>query len=190
MKWQNHQIATGFIVYAATNDALMVAASILGAVLPDRVEGQPPKESKSYWKWRKNHRTWSHYPPLYFLLLAFAQVAKIYLQSPIAEIFLNLISYVLIGALLHIAEDGICGKVPILSTQKKHGLKLFKVGSFGEYICTGLIVLGCVAFSFSGVLDEEYQISEKISQFEQIVQIKQIDTETTFERLKGILENF
>ena len=181
MKWQNHQIATGFIVYAATNDALMVAASILGAVLPDRVEGQPPKESKAYWKWRKNHRTWSHYPPLYFLFLAFAQVVKMYLQSPIAEIFLNLISYVLIGALLHIAEDGICGKVPILSTQKKHGLKLFKVGSVGEYICTGLIVFGCVAFSFSGVLDEEYKISERISQFEQI------HRNTTFEKLKNIL---
>lgn len=179
MKWQNHHIATGFIVYAATDDALMVAASILGAVLPDRVEGQPPKESKAYWKWRKNHRTWSHYPPLYFLLLAIAQGLKIYLQSPIAEIILNLFSYVIIGALLHIAEDGICGKVPILSTKKKHGLKLFKVGSTGEYICTWLIVFGCVAFSFSGVLDEEYKLSERFSQ---------IDTETTFERLKDILE--
>ena len=180
MKWQNHQIATGFIVYAATNDALMVAASICGAVLPDRVEGQPPKESKAYWKWRKSHRTWSHYPPLYLLLLALLQVAKIYFQSPVAEIICNLFSYVLIGALLHIAEDGICGKVPILSTKKKHGLKLFKVGSIGEYICTGLIVCACVAFSFSDVLNEEYQLQEKFSQFENI------NTETTFERLKEI----
>lgn len=160
MKWQNHQIATGFIVYAATNDALMVAASIAGAVLPDRVEGQPPKESKAYWKWRKKHRTWSHYPPLYFLLLAVAQGLKIYLQNPIAEIVLNLFSYVLIGALLHIAEDGICGKVPILSTKKKHGLKLFKVGSWGEYVCTGLIVCACVAVSFSGVLVEHYNLRD------------------------------
>ena len=180
MKWQNHQIATGFIVYAATNDALFVAASIFGSVLPDRVEGQPPKDSTAYWKWRKNHRTWSHYPPLYFLLLAFAQVAKIYFQNPIAEIICNLVSYTLIGALLHIAEDGICGKVPILSTKKKHGLKLFKVGSFGEYVCTGLIVCACVAFSFSDVLNEEYQLQEKFSQFENI------NTETTFERLKEI----
>lgn len=184
MKWQNHQIATGFIVYAATNDALMVAASIFGAVLPDRVEGQPPKNDKAYWKWRRNHRTLSHYPPLYFLMLALAQVAKIYYPNPIAEIFLNILSYTLIGALLHIAEDGICGKVPILSTKKKHGLKLFKVGSFGEYICTALIVLGCVAFSFSGVLDEEYQLREKFSQFEQM------HRDTTFEKLKKILGEF
>ena len=182
MKWQNHQITTGFIVYAATNDALTVAASIMGAVLPDRVEGQPQKESKAYWKWRKNHRTWSHYPPLYFLLLVFVQIVNAYFQNPVAEIFLNLISYVLIGALLHIAEDGICGKVPILSTKKKHGLKLFKVGSAGEYICMGFIVLACIVFSFSGVFDEEYNISEKFSQVEQ-----KINTDTTFERLKKIL---
>lgn len=182
MKWQNHQISTGFIVYAATNDALFVAASIVGAVLPDRVEGQPPKESKAYWKWRKNHRTWSHYPPLYFLFLALLQVVKMYMQSPIAEIFLNLISYVLIGALLHIVEDGICGKVPILSTKKKHGLKLFKVGSWQEYFCTGLIVLSCVIFSYLEVFDEEYQLREKFSQFEDI------NVETTYERLKDILE--
>ena len=180
MKWQNHQITTGFIVYAATNDALFVAASIFGAVLPDRVEGQPPKESKAYWQWRKNHRTWSHYPPLYFLLLAFTQIVKIYFQNPVADIVLNIFSYILIGALLHIAEDGICGKVPILSTKKKHGLKIFKVGSFGESVCTGLIVCACVAFSFSSVLNEEYQLQEKFSQFENI------NTETTFERLKEI----
>ena len=184
MKWQNHQIATGFIVYAATNDALFVAASIAGAVLPDRVEGQPPKDSNAYWKWRKNHRTWSHYPPLYFLFLALAQVAKMYLQSPVADIILNLTGYVLIGALLHIVEDGICGKVPILSTKKKHGIKLFKVGSVGEYLCTGLIVCACVAFSFGSVLDSEYQLREKFSQFEQ----KHIDT--TYERLKQILGGF
>lgn len=187
MKWQNHQIATGFIVYAATNDALMVAASILGAVLPDRLEGNPPQESKAYWKWRKSHRTWSHYPPLYFLLLALAQVGKMYFQNPILEIILNLVSYIFVGALLHIAEDGICGKVPILSTKKKHGLKLFKVGSWGEYVCTGLIVCGCIAFSFSSVIDEEYNISERFSQIEQI---KNINTETTFERLKKILGVF
>lgn len=152
MKWLNHQIATGFIVYAATNDALFVAASVAGAVLPDKVEGSPPKESKAYWKWRKKHRTLSHYPPLYFLLLIIAHVAKIYLQNPLAEIILNIASYILIGALLHIAEDALCGKVPILSTKKKHGLKLFKVGSWRENIFTALIICASVAYSFRGYL--------------------------------------
>ena len=155
MKWINHQITTGFIVYAATNDALAVAASIAGAVIPDKVEGAPPKENSAYWKWRKKHRTLSHYPPLYFFLLALAQGVKLYFQNPIAEIILNILSYVLIGALLHIAEDGICGKIPIFSTKKKHGLKLFKVGSTGEYFWTFLIVAGCVAFSFREILNAE-----------------------------------
>ena len=116
----------------------------------------------------------------YVVTLSAVVFFTFYFQSPVAEIICNLVSYTLIGALLHIAEDGICGKVPILSTKKKHGLKLFKVGSFGEYVCTGLIVCACVAFSFSDVLNEEYQLQEKFSQFENI---------TTFERLKEIFRS-
>ena len=59
---------------------------------------------------------------------------------------------------MHIAEDGICGKVPILSTKKKHGLKLFKVGSAGEYFCSFLIVAACVAFSFREILNAEINL--------------------------------
>lgn len=148
MKWINHQIVTGFIIYAATNDALFVASGIFGAVIPDKVEGSPPKESSAYWKWRKNHRTWSHYPPIYFLLIAAAQFAKNFYPDPAVEIILNLITYALVGALLHIAEDGICGKVPIFTPHKKHGIKLFKVGSFGEYFCSALIIFVCLFYRF------------------------------------------
>ncbi len=170
MKWINHQITTGFIVYAATNDALAVAAGIAGAVIPDKVEGSPPKESTAYWKWRKKHRTWSHFPPLYFFLLIIVQGVNFYFKNPIAEILCNLLSYILIGALLHIAEDGICGKVPIFSTKKKHGLKLFKVGSTGEYFWTFLIVTACVAFSFREILNAEINLT----QFIQNINIKEI----------------
>ena len=148
MKWINHQIVTGFIIYAATNDALFVASGIVGSVLPDRVEGSPPKENKAYWKWRKKHRTWSHYPPIYLLLIAAAQFAKNFYADPTVEIILNLIIYALVGALLHIAEDGICGKVPIFTPHKKHGIKLFKVGSFGEYFCSALIIFCCLFYRF------------------------------------------
>ena len=110
MKWINHQIVTGFIVCTVTNDALFTASSIVGAVIPDRVEGSPPKDSSAYWKWRKKHRTWSHYPPIYLALIAAAQVAQDYYLEPTLAFALNLITYALVGALLHIAEDGICGK--------------------------------------------------------------------------------
>ena len=148
MKWINHQIVTGFIVYAATDNALFVASSIIGAVIPDRVEGSPPTESAAYWKWRKNHRTWSHYPPLYLGLMAAAQIAIEYFQNPKIELALSLLIYALVGALLHIVEDGICGKVPVFTPRRKHGIKLFTVGSWREYFFAGLIVVGCLLFRY------------------------------------------
>lgn len=146
MKWINHQIVTGFIVCTATDDALFTASSIIGAVLPDRVEGSPPKDSSAYWKWRKKHRTWSHYPPLYLLLILSAHIAKDY--YPQAVFALNLLIYALCGALLHIAEDALCGKVPLLTPHKKFGFKLFKVGTWREYFFAALIVAICLFVRF------------------------------------------
>ena len=150
MKWINHQIVTGFIVSTATDDAIFTASSIVGAVLPDKVEGSPPKENKAYWKWRKNHRTWSHYPPIYFALIAAAQVAKSLIPNPY-NLIPTLITYALVGALLHIAEDGICGKVPIFTPHKKYGIRLFKVGSRLEYFFVMLIILGCLFARFGDI---------------------------------------
>ena len=140
----------------ATDDAIFTASSIVGAVLPDRVEGSPPKENKAYWKWRKNHRTWSHYPPIYFALIAAAQVAKSLIPNPY-NLIPTLITYALVGALLHIAEDGICGKVPIFTPHKKYGIKLFKVGSRLEYFFVVLIILGCLFAKFG---DIEFLLSQ------------------------------
>ena len=151
MKWINHQIVTGFIVSTATDDALFTASSIVGAVLPDRVEGSPPKENKDYWKWRKRHRTWSHYPPIYLGLIVAAQIAKDYYPDPKLALVLNLVTYALIGALLHIAEDALCGKVPIFAPHKKYGIKLFKVGSWREYLFSALIILICLFARFGDI---------------------------------------
>ena len=151
MKWINHQIVTGFIVSSATDDALFTASAIVGAVLPDRVEGSPPKESSAYWKWRKKHRTWSHWPPLYLALIIAAQFAKDYYPEPTLAFALNLLTYALVGALLHIAEDGLCGKVPIFLPHKKYGLKLFKVGSWREYFFAALIIAICLFARFGNV---------------------------------------
>jgi len=148
VKWINHQIVTGFIVYAATDNALFVASSIAGAVLPDKVEGSPPNESKAYWKWRKRHRTWSHYPILYIALAIALLYAKFYFNEPTISIAADICIYILVGALLHIAEDGVCGKIPIFTPHKKHGLKLFKVGSWGEYLFAFVIILICLFARF------------------------------------------
>ena len=151
LKWINHQIVTGFVVCTVTDDALFTASSIVGAVLPDRVEGSPPKDSSAYWKWRKKHRTWSHYPLIYIALIVAAQLAKPLIPVPLSLIP-DLLTYALVGALLHIAEDGICGKVPIFTPHKKYGIKLFKVGSWSEYFFAALIILICLFIRF-GDLD-------------------------------------
>ncbi|MBR2518930.1 MAG: metal-dependent hydrolase [Selenomonadaceae bacterium] len=151
MKWINHQIVTGFIVCTVTDDALFTASSIVGAVVPDRVEGSPPKESSAYWKWRKRHRTWSHYPPIYLALIAAAQFAKNFYADPTVDFALNLLTYALVGALLHIAEDALCGKVPVFTPHGKHGLKLFKVGTWREYFFAALIIAICLFVRFGNI---------------------------------------
>ena len=148
MKWINHQIVTGFIVATATDDALFTASAIVGAVIPDRVEGSPPKDSSAYWKWRKRHRTWSHWPAIYLALIVGAQFAKKYFPDPTAAVALNLLTFALVGALLHIAEDALCGKVPIFTPHKKHGFRLFKVGTWREYFFAALIILICLFVRF------------------------------------------
>ena len=153
MKWINHQIVTGFIIFAATDNALFVASSIVGAVIPDKVEGSPPKESKAYWKWRSNHRTWSHYPMIYLALIGLLMFASDSVKDPTVSLIADMGIYVLIGALLHIAEDGICGRVPILTPKSKHGIKLFQVGSVSEYVFSILIITICI-FSRFGDIDK------------------------------------
>ena len=162
MKWINHQIVTGFVVCTATDDALFTASAIVGAVLPDRVEGSPPKDSNAYWKWRKTHRTWSHWPPIYLALIAAARFAKDYFAEPTVDFALNLLTYALVGALLHIAEDALCGKVPIFTPHKKHGLKLFKVGTWREYFFAALIIAICLFVRFGNVEELSKILSEVV----------------------------
>ena len=41
MKWINHEVVTGVIVYAATDDLLLTIYSMAGAIVPDKLEGMP-----------------------------------------------------------------------------------------------------------------------------------------------------
>ena len=54
--------------------------------------------------------------------------------------------FIAVGALLHIAEDALAGKVPLLHPARKVGVRLFRVGSFGEYIVALILVLAIYAF--------------------------------------------
>lgn len=134
MKWINHEIVTGVIVYGATQDMLAAAFAMGGAIFPDKVEGRPVA---SYWSWRAKHRGWSHWPVIYIALYAIMQLGWLQAHNEIAVYG----SYVCIGALLHIAEDAVCGKVPCLFPWQKIGIKLFKVGSVTEYLFSMAVVV-------------------------------------------------
>ena len=141
MKWINHQIVTGVVVYAATNSLLYAAYSMAGTVLPDKLEGDP-RRAASYWSWRSRHRGWSHWPVPYLFVIACLLLVEKGNLAAIDMWNVSLITiYIMVGSLLHILEDALCGKVPLVSLSEKIGLKLFKVGSFREYFCCIALVL-------------------------------------------------
>lgn len=137
MTWITHITLTGTIAYALTQDPLPAAAACVGAIFPDKVEGTP---GSAGWKsWRSRHRGRSHWPPLYLALLGGLSYAA---QTPIYdEAFFSLLRWVLLGALMHIAEDAVCGKVPFLLPSQKIGVRLFTVGSFREYLFAILCII-------------------------------------------------
>ena len=142
MKWVDHQVLTGVIVYAATDDLLLTVYSMAGAIFPDKVEGSP--RAGNYWSWRSRHRGWSHWPVLYLGIIFFlSHLEEMQLTSlPTADL-VTIGTYICIGALLHITEDAVCGKVPFLTPYHKVGIRLFKVGSVTEYLFTIAAVLLC-----------------------------------------------
>ena len=134
MKWVNHEIVTGVIVYGATGDLLSTVFSMAGAILPDKVEGRP---GANYWSWRARHRGWSHWPVLYIAILAIMQMGLLPQGADVERGA----TFICIGALLHIAEDAFCGKVPLFLPWQKVGIKLFTVGSVTEYLFAMAVVI-------------------------------------------------
>ena len=146
MKWINHNIVTFSTVYMYTNDLCAASMSLLGAVFPDFAEGKPPQGSSAqYWRWRKQHRGFSHwlffYVALLLLLLWARQHYSYFFAHPMGATFCL---YFLIGCILHILEDAICGKVPFFSLKKKYGIKCFEVGGVLEYLFVIAFVVLCV----------------------------------------------
>ena len=140
MKWVTHEIVTGVVVYAATNDPLLSVCSMAGAIMPDRVEGSPG--NTGWTSWRSRHRGWSHWPVIYVLLILLLMGKPPYVVDTLSLGDLRVPGiFICVGALLHIAEDALCGKVPLLLPWQKVGVRLFKVGSFREYLAALVLVL-------------------------------------------------
>mgnify|MGYP000965867170 CR=1 FL=1 len=142
MKWVSHIVLTGTIAYAVTADPLPAAAACVGAVFPDKIEGSP--RSIGWKTWRSRHRGWSHWPMLYLALLgALTHADHTFLYDPV---FFSVLTWLLLGALCHIAEDAVCGKVPLLLPTQKIGVRLFTVGSLKEYA----FVILCILLVYAG----------------------------------------
>ena len=137
MTWVSHIAVTGTIAYAVTTDPLLTAAAAVGAVLPDKIEGSPG--SVGWSTWRSRHRGWSHWPVLYLALIGGLAQARAYFFYDAA--FFSVLTWLFIGALLHIAEDAVCGKVPGIFPMQKIGIRLFTVGSFREYLFAGFCII-------------------------------------------------
>ncbi len=143
MKWVSHEIVTGVAVYAWTGSLVPMACAMAGAVLPDWIEGKGGG-MRLPWRGMLAHRGWSHWPLVYVLgLLALEAAAKDGAAG--AAGLVEAARFVLVGALFHIAEDALCGKVPLLHPRKKVGVRLFRVGSFAEYIFALVLVLAFYA---------------------------------------------
>jgi inner membrane protein len=111
-------------------------------------------------EWRKRHRRLTHwFVPYAVLALACFVIAKV-LHAPPVDVaalvqvvaettyspLFPLFGFVFLGGLFHILEDAICGKVPSLNPRKRIGVRLFKVGSFGEYLVSSSCIIAILLF--------------------------------------------
>ena len=134
MKWLTHEVVTGVLVYTVTEDPMAAVYSMAGAIIPDKVEGNPFRRNLT-------HRGWSHWPMLYLLIMGLMLQGESYLGIDFGTLR-EIGFFMAVGALLHIAEDAICGKVPFITPFQKIGVKLFKVGSIGEYLAALVLIIG------------------------------------------------
>lgn len=151
MKWVSHKMATGAILYAVTGNIIITGLGVMGSTFPDFVEGRPPAQgTAAYNNWRKSHRGLSHWLIPYLLIagggfyyLNMFGIIGISIEKLIAMLrfwslnidilLVHLVSCFALGGVLHILQDAICGRVPLLFPGKKYGIRLFRVGSMTEY---------------------------------------------------------
>ena len=151
MKWMNHAIVTGTLVYGFTGGKVFLAlVAVAGSLFPDRIEGKAPEEEEKLNTWRGLHRAASHW------FLPYAVVAGTLLVCAVSQRegdivsgrVLSLVGAFFLGSLFHIGEDALCGRVPSLNPAKKIGTRFFAVGSVEEYLfcfsLAALLVLGMV----------------------------------------------
>ena len=133
MRWQNHKLTTGAVIYAATGGYFTTCMAMIGSILPDLLEIGIIR-----------HRSFTHWPPPW---VAFAIVSYgACWFSP--KIWLYLCFYICVGALLHLGEDylSITG-IPLRSPSgPPRGAKLYSTGTATETIIVLSLTVPLVGF--------------------------------------------
>lgn len=154
MTWISHKALTFSFIFALTNNLPFAIVCMIGAVLPDLLEGKGYMSQKYsvQKRWEKFHRTYTHWfvPYLIIFFIIWANFAGnpfkfnplIQINSYISQIILWVLFSLSVGAIFHIIQDAISGKVPLFSpTKKNFGLYLLPTRSFKEYLFTASTVI-------------------------------------------------
>ena len=173
MKWVSHEIVTGMAVYTMTGEPVLTVCAMAGAVLPDWIEGKGGGMRLPWAGWLA-HRGWSHWPLLY--VLVFLALGVWGDETGEASDLARVGRFIAVGncreqlgqvasawqrfreaaqtlpvddpraAVAKQRASALAGKVPLLHPARKVGVRLFRVGSFGEYIVALILVLAIYAF--------------------------------------------
>lgn len=147
MTWVSHKIITFCVVYTLSHNLPFSLLATVGAVLPDALEGKGFLNPTQRQSWAKKHRKSTHWFVPYLVVFLLSLMV---LKNPLHISFKQIQDKVVIlwwlssglslGALLHILEDAISGKVPFLNPQRKSfGVRLIPTKSVFEGVFTLLI---------------------------------------------------
>lgn len=164
MKWVNHKITTFSLVLLVTHNFAGSVFAAAGSVVPDALEGHDYSSPR----WKKQHRTLSHWLLGYFAVAVLCWLlirAKLkinpFFVSPIKvfSMFSALNSeallcfllhagfFMIIGCILHVFEDALSGSVPLLHpTKRTFSIAVMRTGSAMEYILS-FCLLGLALFA-------------------------------------------
>ncbi|ORJ61343.1 metal-dependent hydrolase [Geothermobacter hydrogeniphilus] len=148
MKWRNHKLCTFALVFAATGRLLPAFIAGIGSILPDLLEMRLVR-----------HRTLTHWP--------FTYVIGIVVLLPLVKVLTwwgwLIVSCLLIGCLLHLAEDGLSkGGIPLFSPAgKRYGAGWYVTDTITEtFMAVGIVVVA-VYFSWRrGFLSADFLADE------------------------------
>lgn len=151
IKWVNHKILTSSIVFAWTGDFLFTTVAAMGTIFPDAIEGKAKINSEI---WKKRHRKNSHCLSTYvfslFLIISLIVGRLIFCDDDVLYMKIYMIMYwFIIGAILHILQDSLCGQVPLYG-KVWFGHKWFEIGSIKEYVFTYSISGICIIIYLNG----------------------------------------